>query len=372
MRSIFLSFSESNLISNKMLSKLLSTQVIRRSFSTFNHVINRRPAMLLTNILVSMRCTQRCRQCNIYEYEGGPVNFTLADFIRCIDILERHGTQFVSLSGGEPMVNPELDNMIRYASGKNFLNLQLLTNLYAKETVVNRIIDTVLETGTSIQVSFDGFGETVDKLRGAKNIADTVIRGIERIDSLNSSLTKPVRTSLNVVISKQNMEQLPEILDFIAHIGWNATVDFYRWTSPNHQEHSDMKITDSDEIRNAVELMLQSKYVSTPAFILKGYDKFAQGNMEKRCPYLECPSLGSKFYIEPNGNINACLGGAIGNIFSQSPNEIFESSAWDSMLEDMNQCTGCWNTCYTPAALAFHPRSINDAISSLNLFSTRR
>lgn len=318
------------------------------------------PAVILANIIVTRKCTQNCLQCSIPQNSEGKKFMSYEDFVFILDRLNKHGTQFISFSGGEPLLHPQLDEFIHYAGKKKFLHLQLLTNLYASKLVVEKIIDTLFETNTGIQISFDGFGEVADKLRGAKNVSKVVMQGIKILDSENKKRKKPIRTSLNIVVSRMNLHQVPEILDYVESLGWKANVDLYRWSSSNHREMEELKIKDPGKLCNILERVKQSPSVTTPSLIIDGYMDFIREEYYKRCPYLECPSFGSKLYIEPDGNINVCIGGPVGNLIKQELIEIFNFVKWEERKKEMERCKGCWNSCYTPSAVIFHPKKLND------------
>ena len=240
---------------------------LRRAGKNLTNFARRTPSILLANLLVTRCCTQRCLQCTIPETAGDNSFMPYETFVRLVDRLDRHGTHFVSVSGGEPMLHPDLPDMIRYAAGKRFLNLQLLTCFYGDEDARNRIIDVLLKTGTGIQVSFDGFGEVADRLRGADKVAERVTEGILLLDRENRKCAKRIRTSLNIVLSSLNLHQVPRLVEFAESIGWNINVDLYRRSSDTHRSVDMLKITDLDALDRAVDRIRRSPSVTTPRVI---------------------------------------------------------------------------------------------------------
>src|SRR5687767_1873519 len=57
------------------------------------------------------RCNLACTYCNEYDDHSGPV--PTADLLRRVDLLGALGTGIVTLSGGEPLLHPDLDEIIR-------------------------------------------------------------------------------------------------------------------------------------------------------------------------------------------------------------------------------------------------------------------
>jgi MoaA/NifB/PqqE/SkfB family radical SAM enzyme len=82
---------------------------------------------LLVHIVPIRRCNIDCGYCNEYDKVSPPVPFeTMA---RRIDALADLGTSVVAFSGGEPMLHPELDDLIRRIRARGMM-AGLITNGY--------------------------------------------------------------------------------------------------------------------------------------------------------------------------------------------------------------------------------------------------
>jgi MoaA/NifB/PqqE/SkfB family radical SAM enzyme len=73
------------------------------------------------------RCNLSCAYCNEYDDHSSPV--PTADVLRRIDRLAALGTGIVTLSGGEPLLHPDLDEIIRRIRGHGMI-ATLITNGY--------------------------------------------------------------------------------------------------------------------------------------------------------------------------------------------------------------------------------------------------
>ena len=65
----------------------------------------------MAQIVPMRRCNLSCAYCNEYDDVSKPV--PLAEMERRIDDLGRLGTSIITISGGEPLLHPELDDIIR-------------------------------------------------------------------------------------------------------------------------------------------------------------------------------------------------------------------------------------------------------------------
>src|ERR1700685_790223 len=65
---------------------------------------------VLAHIVPTRRCNLSCTYCNEFDDFSKPV--PVAEMVRRIDHLADLGTSIISFSGGEPLLHPELDDLI--------------------------------------------------------------------------------------------------------------------------------------------------------------------------------------------------------------------------------------------------------------------
>src|SRR5256712_3633831 len=82
---------------------------------------------LLVQIIPIRRCNIDCGYCNEYDKVSAPVATGVLK--RRIDKLAELGTSVVAFSGGEPMLHPDLDDLIRHIRSRDML-AGLITNGY--------------------------------------------------------------------------------------------------------------------------------------------------------------------------------------------------------------------------------------------------
>ncbi len=83
--------------------------------------------VLLAHIIPIRRCNLSCAYCNEWDDHSQPV--PLEEMKRRIDRLAAMGTSIVTISGGEPMLHPELDEIIRHIRGHGII-AGMITNGY--------------------------------------------------------------------------------------------------------------------------------------------------------------------------------------------------------------------------------------------------
>jgi len=101
------------------------------------------------------------------------------------------GTVFWSFNGGEPLVRPDLDALVRLAS-----KLGMITTLVTNGVLLSDRIADVRDIA-QVEISIDGTSEIHDALRG-KGVYDKAIRG------LDAAVTAGIRANIFMVVFAQN------------------------------------------------------------------------------------------------------------------------------------------------------------------------
>ena len=89
---------------------------------------------ILVHIIPMRRCNLDCGYCNEYDSVSKPV--PLEEMRRRLDILADMGTSIITISGGEPLMHPELEEVIRHIRKRGMI-AGMITNgfLLSKERI---------------------------------------------------------------------------------------------------------------------------------------------------------------------------------------------------------------------------------------------
>src|SRR5271154_1313361 len=105
---------------------------------------------VLVHIIPMRRCNLDCGYCNEYDNVSKPV--PIEEMKKRLDILADMGTSIITISGGEPLMHPELEEVIRHIRKRGMI-AGMITNgfLLSKER-----IGTLNEAGLEhLQISID-------------------------------------------------------------------------------------------------------------------------------------------------------------------------------------------------------------------------
>src|SRR5207244_4110255 len=82
---------------------------------------------ILVHIIPTRRCNLACTYCNEFDDFSQPV--PLEEMKRRLDLLADMGTSVITISGGEPLLHPELDEIIRHIRRRGMI-AGMITNGY--------------------------------------------------------------------------------------------------------------------------------------------------------------------------------------------------------------------------------------------------
>ncbi len=187
-----------------MLTKItIGLELLRRRF------LNERKPVLVS-WSVTNRCNLKCVYCEHPNLTQDELDTDGA--LALIDDLAKSKVRLMALTGGEPLVREDIDNLITRAKSKNII-ISINTNgLLVKEKLH------ALKKVDMVQLSIDGPGEINDALRGqgAFDVTKKALLELGRIGK---------KVKLNVTITNKLMDHLNELLEICK--SWDAPVMFH-------------------------------------------------------------------------------------------------------------------------------------------------
>ena len=170
---------------------------------------------VLSEIAVTYRCNLSCRFC--YAACGCKKDETCPDISagrlkEVLDIISGEAqVPSVSFTGGEPLLRPELPELVAHAK-----SLGMWTNLITNGTLLTREKVAELRTAglDSAQVSIEGGSpRTHDLITGKAGAFAAAVSGIKNL------LAAGIRVHTNTTISALNKDSLPEITELVRTLG---------------------------------------------------------------------------------------------------------------------------------------------------------
>ena len=164
---------------------------------------------------LTKRCNLNCDHCYLdAEFRGGIKTDELntEECFRVIDqIAEVNQNAFLILTGGEPLLRPDIYDIIRYAANKKFM-VVLGTN----GTMINRVnAEKIKAAGAhGVGISIDSMNpDKHNKFRGVEKAWE---HSMEAFDILNEV---GVDFLVQMSVSDMNYKEIPEVVEFTEKIG---------------------------------------------------------------------------------------------------------------------------------------------------------
>lgn len=338
---------------------------MKNSRKAVANLIKNRPLNSVTEIKITRLCNQRCRQCNIYEKRTEPKHLTYTNFRRMARRLQRYGSFVGFISGGEPILNPELPEILLYSKKVFPLSVSLVSGLYFDYDKISDILNLCLNENINIQTSLDGLGNIGDYLRGVPDFSKIVLGNMEKIATKKEQIGSKSFLYANCVLSAINLLQVPEIIQACKKVGWKVTIGLYHHITQTTKKDDEMIITDEDKFLEVVKFLKDNPDILNLNAFIEGLPRILNNDFPDFCPFVDGKRTATRLTIMENGDVHLCFGDRIGNILEEDLESIFGSEAYKEKLVQYSKCDGCWSSCFTQKYLLTHPQNVKQAFHNI-------
>jgi radical SAM protein with 4Fe4S-binding SPASM domain len=196
---------------------------------------------------ITRACNLKCIHCYNDSGMNKPCNDLLTNEAKAvIDDLSQFSVPSILFSGGEPLMRPDLFELIEYA-GKRGLRTVISTNgtLITADTAKK-----IKDNGVSyVGISLDGIGEVNDKFRGAAGAFNKAVKGIRNCKAAD------VRVGLRLTLTKRNVQDIEALFDFFEKENIERVCFYHLVPSGRGADIAGEDLTHAQS-RNAIETIL--------------------------------------------------------------------------------------------------------------------
>lgn len=284
---------------------------------------------------VTTKCNLLCNHCynsSQKKAEGLPPEnlHTIAEK------LSDSGIFFVSLSGGEPLMEPEIWNIIQQFKSKGKL-VQIISNgTLITEKIAQKIKEYKVD---SVQISLDGLKETHERQRGVKNCFYKTIQAIKYLLELR------IPVVVNTLVSQKNVAEIPEILQELLNLGvpeFRAT----RLILMGRGKDLEKEVLTAEQTKSLTLYMLeQRKALEGKIQVVPDECMSFLGEKihEYGLSWFGCPAGRTECAVDARGNVYPCVfllseEFCMGNLLNSSFDEIWNSSKFEDFRRIKRVC----------------------------------
>jgi len=294
-----------------------------------------------THVDLTYRCNEQCIPCYL-EHEGVG-ELTTQEVRDLLAKLAAHGTFFLTLSGGEPFLRPDLLDIVQCARRLNF-SIRLKTNA----TLIGRREAASLRASNveRVQVSiYSHRHEMHDQVTGVDGSFTKTLSGIRHLIECG------IRVSLSYLFMRNTAGDFEGVSRLAADLGLSVQVD----PTITPKLNGDGKALVLNPSAEDLAALMRSFIVASPDQpSVLGHESFLDSRL--------CDAGHTHAYIAPNGDIWPCVQFpmSVGNVREKSFDEIWRNS--ESLervralrFKDLPICSVCIHgrTCSRCPGLAF-------------------
>lgn len=215
-------------------TRVRSWKMVAKALASTKHPI-------LVHLIPNRRCNLACAYCNEYDDFSKPV--PLEEVKKRLDILSGMGTSIITISGGEPLLHPEIGDIIRHIRRRGMI-AGLITNGFLLDKVqIEKLNDSGLEY---LQISIDNTVPDEVSLKSLKTL-DTRLQWLAQYATFQVNINSVLGSGV------KNPEDALKIAHRAIELGFTSTVGII------HDHNGQLKPLGSRETEIFEEIMTLGK-----------------------------------------------------------------------------------------------------------------
>ncbi len=246
---------------------------------------------LLVHIVPMRRCNLACAYCNEYDSFSQPV--PLDAMLRRIDKLASLGTAIITVSGGEPLMHPELDQIIAHIRERGIVTMLLTNGYLLTEQRIERLNGAGLEF---MQISIDNVNPDEVSMKSLKVLDQKLVllrRFAEFGVNVNSVLGSGIKHPEDALVIARRASEL----------GFTTSVGIVHGGNGNLRPLSDLEKGIYQTIKN-IGIYQRIKNIGAKKFGL--LHRFEENLVHGRPNEWRCRAGARYLYIDENGLVHYC------------------------------------------------------------------
>jgi radical SAM protein with 4Fe4S-binding SPASM domain len=300
---------------------------------------------------VTYACNLKCPHCLTSSGRRRKNELGTLEAFRLIDRLAEAKVLYLSLSGGEPFLRPDILHLLGRIAATN-MRVDVATN----GTVMNEELLAGLKDLPvfQTQISIDGVGESHDLFRGRPGAFAAACRTAEKLRAVG------IATSLSTTVTRQNLDQIESIIALAIDLGCSGYKAIPFMPAGRGKENAAALALNPQAHYRFCRMLVEarSKYlgrinVSTETSFAFLLEEVPVGNPE--CGLMACSAGHDTLSVGPDGTAYPCPflhSFPLGNLLEDSLANIWCDSSMLRKLRsiDKHELKGACRTCeYAPS-----------------------
>jgi MoaA/NifB/PqqE/SkfB family radical SAM enzyme len=232
-------------------------------------------------LIVTRRCNLSCGYCSEYDNFSEPV--PLDELKLRIDALHRLGSANITLLGGEPLMHPDIAELVRYCARKS--NVSMVTNGFLLR---NSVIESLNEAGlNNLTVSVDTLHADASRyIQKSFRSLKTRLERLQRLARFDVHVT--------AVLCESSKDDFRQLIEEISAFGFRMSLNLLH----NHKGYIDIKGPEYLEL-------YEHFYENAKPFTFLDYE-YGKALLKGEEPDWTCRAGARYLYVDENGNVQWC------------------------------------------------------------------
>lgn len=163
----------------------------------------------IVQIHPSLRCNLRCRHCYSTSSPDGSTTLTSPMLKGWLTFLRHEGYNAVSISGGEPLMVPDLPDLLAYAKSLGMITAVTTNGLLLTEKRMERLQGLV----DVLAISLDGVPDSHNQVRGLKNAFEGMEKRLQAVRAAGQHF------GFIFTLTQHNLHELAWVTEFAVNAG---------------------------------------------------------------------------------------------------------------------------------------------------------
>ena len=296
---------------------------------------------------VTLRCTCRCDYCDWWKYNQEDLN--TSDTKRVIYQIARLGVLHVGISGGEPMLRPDLPELIKYAKSLGMMVSISTNGMISNKKMYKELMKSGLDTFT---FSIDGSTAKIHEAFRKSCPFDKVISSLSLAINLRRREGYSTRINTTTTINRVNAVELNDIYEMCQGLGadhcnfqpiWPVMKDkkfFKKFGFTKSDKDSALLKTARKALSGMKKSNIKRYSRMLPDFYLN-YDKVRR---------IECYAGRAFIYVDARGILYPCvpLAEPFGSLLDSGSTALLKTTAAKTLIKRASRqdCIGCSLNCH--------------------------
>jgi len=178
------------------------------------------PRLLILDITHS--CNLHCQICDIWKTAEAERDIGISYIKKILFQAKELNVKEIALSGGEPLLRKDIFEIFDYARSLEITNLGVLTNGILVKENLDSLKPYLVDKTISLVISLDSLQQDLhNQIRNSSLAWQETVEALKRLSAMKK-INPEVNFNVISIILNQNLEELPELAEFVKALGANS------------------------------------------------------------------------------------------------------------------------------------------------------